>query len=36
MRAFATQIFEARAKLEDFYTLEDSVQEREEPAGIAS
>lgn len=34
MRAFATQIFEARAKLEDFYTLEDSVQEREEPAGI--
>ncbi len=33
MRAFATQIFEARAKLEDFYQLEDSVQEREEPAG---
>lgn len=33
MRAFATQIFEARAKLEDFYLLEESVQEREEPAG---
>lgn len=35
MRAFATQIFEARAKLEDFYQLEDSVQEREEPKGAA-
>lgn len=35
MRAFATQIFEARAKLEDFYHLEDSVQEREEPKGAA-
>lgn len=32
MRQFATQIFEARAKLEDFYRLEDAVQEREEPA----
>lgn len=31
MRAFATQIFEARSKLEDFFTLEDSVQDREEP-----
>lgn len=35
MRQFATQIFEARSKLEDFYQLEDSVQEREEPAGAA-
>jgi ATP-binding cassette subfamily B protein len=34
MRNFATQIFEARAKLEDFYVLEDSVRDREEPAGI--
>ncbi|MBX4958970.1 glucan ABC transporter ATP-binding protein/ permease [Rhizobium lentis] len=33
MRQFATQIFEARSKLQDFYTLEDSVREREEPAG---
>ncbi|WP_454852719.1 glucan ABC transporter ATP-binding protein/ permease [Rhizobium binxianense] len=33
MRQFATQIFEARSKLEDFYTLEDSVRDREEPAG---
>lgn len=33
MRQFATQIFEARSKLEDFYNLEDSVREREEPAG---
>ena len=33
MRAFATQIFEARSKLEDFFVLEDSVREREEPAG---
>lgn len=32
LRAFATQIFEARAKLEDFFTLEDSVNDREEPA----
>ncbi|WFR95107.1 glucan ABC transporter ATP-binding protein/ permease [Rhizobium tumorigenes] len=35
MRMFATQIFEARAKLVDFYALEDSVREREEPAGLA-
>ncbi|WSG95443.1 glucan ABC transporter ATP-binding protein/ permease [Rhizobium johnstonii] len=33
MRQFATQIFEARSKLEEFYALEDSVREREEPAG---
>ncbi len=33
MKAFANQIFEARAKLEDFFTLEDAVKEREEPAG---
>lgn len=33
MRAFATQIFEARSKLEDFFVLEDSVRDREEPAG---
>lgn len=33
MRQFSTQIFEARAKLEEFYVLEDSVQERDEPAG---
>ncbi|EJZ20892.1 glucan ABC transporter ATP-binding protein/ permease [Rhizobium sp. Pop5] len=33
MRQFATQTFEARSKLQDFYTLEDSVREREEPAG---
>ncbi|TBY04585.1 glucan ABC transporter ATP-binding protein/ permease [Rhizobium laguerreae] len=33
MRQFATQIFEARSKLEEFYSLEDSVREREEPAG---
>lgn len=32
MRAFATQIFEARSKLEDFFQLEDAVKEREEPA----
>ena len=32
MRAFVTQIFEARSKLEDFFQLEDSVKEREEPA----
>lgn len=35
MRNFATQIFEARAKLEDFYHLEDSVRDREEPASLA-
>ena len=32
LRQFATQIFEARTKLEDFFTLEDSVEERAEPA----
>jgi ATP-binding cassette subfamily B protein len=32
LRQFATQIFEARAKLEDFFALEDSVEERNEPA----
>ncbi|SME98614.1 ATP-binding cassette, subfamily B [Xaviernesmea oryzae] len=32
LRQFATQIFEARAKLEDFFVLEDSVEERAEPA----
>ena len=32
MKAFVTQIFEARSKLEDFFVLEDSVREREEPA----
>ncbi|OLP56216.1 cyclic beta-1,2-glucan ABC transporter [Rhizobium rhizosphaerae] len=31
MKAFVTQIFEARAKLEDFFGLEDSVRDREEP-----
>jgi ATP-binding cassette subfamily B protein len=35
LRQFATQIFEARAKLDDFFILEDSVEEREEPAGLA-
>ncbi|MBT9370574.1 glucan ABC transporter ATP-binding protein/ permease [Rhizobium sp. CSW-27] len=35
LRQFATQIFEARSKLEDFFRLEDSVKEREEPAGAA-
>ena len=34
LRNFANQIFEARAKLEDFYTLEDSVRDREEPASL--
>lgn len=33
MITFANQIFEARSKLEDFYNLEDAVQEREERAG---
>ncbi len=32
LRQFATQIFEARSKLEDFFALEDSVEERAEPA----
>jgi ATP-binding cassette subfamily B protein len=31
---FANQIFEARAKLETFYELEDSVAEREEAPGL--
>ncbi|WP_377277802.1 glucan ABC transporter ATP-binding protein/ permease [Rhizobium sp. R86522] len=35
MIAFVNQIFEARSKLEDFYKLEDAVQEREERAGSA-
>nr|WP_210270672.1 glucan ABC transporter ATP-binding protein/ permease [Rhizobium rhizolycopersici] len=35
MKAFATQIFEARAKLEDFFTLEDAVKDREEPSDAA-
>lgn len=33
MIAFANQIFEARSKLEDFYQLEDAVQDREESVG---
>jgi ATP-binding cassette, subfamily B, beta-glucan exporter len=33
MITFVNQIFEARSKLEDFYKLEDAVQEREERAG---
>ena len=32
--AFANQIFEARAKLEDFYCLEDAAADRMEPAGL--
>lgn len=32
MKNFVNQIFEARAKLEDFFNLEDSVRDREEPA----
>ncbi len=35
MITFVNQIFEARSKLEDFYALEDAVQEREERAGAA-
>ncbi len=35
MKAFVTQIFEARAKLEDFFTLEDAVKDREEPSDAA-
>ncbi|MEP9371244.1 glucan ABC transporter ATP-binding protein/ permease [Mesorhizobium sp. KR1-2] len=31
---FANQIFDSRAKLEAFYKLEDSVADREEPAGL--
>jgi ATP-binding cassette subfamily B protein len=33
MITFVNQIFEARSKLEDFYLLEDAVQEREERVG---
>jgi ATP-binding cassette subfamily B protein len=36
MRAFATQIFEARSKLEDFFTLEDAVKDREEVANAGT
>lgn len=36
MRAFATQIFEARSKLEDFFQLEDSVKDREEVANAGT
>lgn len=31
---FVNQIFEARAKLEDFYRLEDAVGDRREPEGL--
>jgi ATP-binding cassette subfamily B protein len=34
MSAFTTQISEARAKLEDFYRLEDSAAETAEPDGL--
>lgn len=33
--AFFSQIFEARAKLEDFYRMEDAADLRDEPAGAA-
>jgi len=33
VNAFVNQIFEARAKLEDFYRLEDAVEDRQEPLG---
>ena len=33
VNAFFNQIFEARAKLEDFYALEDAVEARQEPLG---
>jgi ATP-binding cassette subfamily B protein len=33
VNAFFNQIFEARAKLEDFYRLEDAVEARQEPLG---
>ncbi|MEA3536949.1 glucan ABC transporter ATP-binding protein/ permease [Rhizobium sp. CC-YZS058] len=36
MKNFVNQIFEARAKLEDFFRLEDSVKDREEPADTAA
>jgi ATP-binding cassette, subfamily B, beta-glucan exporter len=32
---FVNQVFDARARLEDFYRLEDAVAERVEPAGMA-
>jgi ATP-binding cassette subfamily B protein len=32
--AFANQIFEARAKLDDFYRLEDAAADHKEPAGL--
>jgi ATP-binding cassette subfamily B protein len=32
--AFANQIFDARAKLEEFYRLEDAAADRMEPAGL--
>jgi ATP-binding cassette subfamily B protein len=32
--AFVNQIFEARAKLEDFYRLEDAAADRTEPPGL--
>jgi len=35
MLQFANQIFEARAKLEDFYKLEDAVRDREDTTGAA-
>jgi ATP-binding cassette, subfamily B, beta-glucan exporter len=31
LKGFVNQIFEARSKLEEFYNLEDSVRDREEP-----
>ncbi|TIQ01654.1 MAG: glucan ABC transporter ATP-binding protein/ permease, partial [Mesorhizobium sp.] len=34
MSAFANQISEARAKLEDFYRLEDSAVDTAEPDGL--
>ncbi|HUH49127.1 MAG TPA: glucan ABC transporter ATP-binding protein/ permease [Mycoplana sp.] len=35
MKQFATQIFEARAKLEDFFSLEDAVKDSYEPSDTA-
>jgi len=32
---FVNQVFDARARLEDFYRLEDAVGDRVEPAGLA-
>jgi ATP-binding cassette subfamily B protein len=34
MRQFVTQIFEARAKLDEFYALEDDCRRLEEPEGL--